>query len=253
MFLENWLVYPAPPRTAGDWNPKWLGFEEVWFQSADGTRLHGWFVPHPDPRRAILYCHGNGEHIAFNAELAAHLRDKLQASLLLFDYRGYGRSEGRPSEAGCIADGRAAQRWLAKRMGIEPNDVILMGRSLGGGVAVALAADEGAAALVLENTFPSMPEVAAVHYPWLPVRWVMDNRYDSLTRIKKYHGPLLQSHGVEDSIVPMRLARRLFEDAPSSTKQWVEFADCDHNSECPPGYYDTLASFLDGNTAPIPK
>jgi fermentation-respiration switch protein FrsA (DUF1100 family) len=251
MFLETFLVYPVPPRNAGEWNPKWLNFEDVWFEAADGTKLHGWFVPHPNPKRAILYCHGNGEHIAFNAELAAHLRDKLHASVFLFDYRGYGRSEGRPNEAGCIADGRAAQQWLAKQMGIKPSDIVLMGRSLGGGVAVALAAENGAAALVLENTFPTMPDVAAVHYPWLPVRWVMDNRYDSLTRIKKYRGPLIQAHGADDTIVPMRLARRLFEVAPSSTKKWVEFPDCDHNSECPAGYYDTLATFLERNTTPL--
>jgi fermentation-respiration switch protein FrsA (DUF1100 family) len=245
MFLERWLVYPIPPADAGDWNPKWLGFDDVNFQSADNTKLHGWFVPHANPKRAILYCHGNGEHIAFNAELAAHLRDTLQASVFLFDYRGYGRSEGLPDEAGCIADARAAQHWLANRMGLKPNEIVLMGRSLGGAVAIALAAEEGARALVIENSFPTMPDVAALHYPWLPVRWAMKNRYDSLSRIKKYSGPLIQGHGVDDTLVPMQLARQLFDAAPTSNKEWVEFADCDHNSECPPDYYDALTSFLD--------
>ena len=160
MLLERWLVYPAPPLEWGDWNPTGLGQEDVWFESADGTRLHGWFMPHPDPKRAILYCHGNGEHIALNADLAAHLRDSLQASVFLFDYRGYGRSDGRPSESGCIADGDAAQQWLAKRMAMKPDQLVLMGRSLGAGVAVALAAENGAAALVLENGFCSMPDIA---------------------------------------------------------------------------------------------
>jgi fermentation-respiration switch protein FrsA (DUF1100 family) len=130
-------------------------------------------------------------------------------------------------------------------MGIQPNEVVLMGRSLGGAVAVALAADEGAQALVIENSFPSMPDVAAIHYPWLPVRWVMKNRYDSLSRIKKYNGPLIQGHGVDDTLVPMRLARKLFDAAPTTNKEWIEFADCDHDSECPPNYYDALTSFLD--------
>ena len=152
-------------RDRGDWHPTGLPHEDVWFQSADGTKLHGWFVPHPNPKRAILYCHGNGEHVAFNAELAAQLRDSLQASVFLFDYRGYGHSEGRPNEAGCIADGRAAQHWLAERMGIRPNEIVLMGRSLGGAVAVALASENGAQALVLENTFSSMPDVAAAALP----------------------------------------------------------------------------------------
>ncbi len=245
MFLERWFVYPAPPRAAGDWKATWLPHEDVWFQSADGTKLHGWFVPHENPRRTILYCHGNGEHVAFNAELAAHLRDALQASVFLFDYRGYGHSEGRPSETGCIADGRAAQHWLADRMRIQPSDIVLMGRSLGGAVAVALASEEGAQALVLENCFANMPDVAAIHYPWLPVRWVMDNRYDSLSRIKKYSGPLVQTHGASDTLVPIALARLLFDDAPTATKKWIEFPDLGHNSDWPADYYDDLAVFLD--------
>jgi fermentation-respiration switch protein FrsA (DUF1100 family) len=229
----------------GDWDPVGLHHEDVWFNSADGTKLHGWFVPHPEPKRAILYCHGNGEHIGCNVELAARLRDSLSASVFLFDYRGYGRSEGRPSEAGCIADGRAAQEWLANRAGGRPSDIVLMGRSLGGAVAVALAAEQGARALIVENGFPTMPEVAAVHFPWLPVVWGMRNRYDSLSRIRQYRGPLLQSHGVADDLVPIALARRLFEAAGGRSKKWIEFPELGHNSPWPTQYYDELAAFLD--------
>jgi fermentation-respiration switch protein FrsA (DUF1100 family) len=245
MFLERWLVYPAPPRTAGDWKASWLPHEDVWFQSADGTKLNGWFVPHENPKRAVLYCHGNGEHISFNAELAAQLRDSLQASVFLFDYRGYGKSEGRPSESGCIADGHAAQNWLANRMGIKPSEVVLMGRSLGGAVAVALASEVGAQALIVETSFSTMPDVAAALYPWLPVRWAMDNRYDSLSRIKKYSGPYIQSHGTGDSLVPIAMARTLFDVAPSANKKWLEFADLGHNDVWPESYYGELAAFLD--------
>ncbi len=243
--LETWLLYPAPSVELGDWNPTGLNHEDVWFESADGTKLHGWFVPHPNPKRAILYCHGNGEHIACNADLAAQLRDRLAASVFLFDYRGYGRSKGRPTEAGCIADGRAAQRWLAGRLGIAPTDIVLIGRSLGGAVAVALAADEGAQALVLENTFPTAPHVAALHFPWLPVKWAMKNRYDSLARLPRYHGPLLQCHGVDDRLVPLSLAKLLFDAASTPLKRWIEYPDLDHNSPWPPTYYDDLAAFLD--------
>jgi fermentation-respiration switch protein FrsA (DUF1100 family) len=250
MFLETWLVYPAPPLEAGDWSPTWLRHENVSFESCDGTQLHGWFVPHASPKRAILYCHGNGEHVAHNAELAAQLRDSLQASVFLFDYRGYGRSEGRPHEAGCIADGRAAQRWLAERMGRQPADLVIMGRSLGSAVAVALASEAGAQALVVENTFPSMPAVAAIHYPWLPVRWAMKNRYDSLSRIKMFSGPLFQSHGTHDELVPSKLARTLFDGASTSLKHWAEFPELGHNSSWPDTYYDDLAAFLDAALAP---
>jgi fermentation-respiration switch protein FrsA (DUF1100 family) len=249
MFLERWLVYPAPPSALGDWKADWLPHEDVWFHSADGTKLHGWFVPHNNPKRAVLFCHGNGEHVAWNAELAAQLRDSLQASVFLFDYRGYGQSEGRPSEAGCIADGRAAQEWLAKRMQVAPGDVVVMGRSLGGAVAVALASDLGAQALVIINSFASMPEVAAAHYPWLPVRWVMDNRYDSLSRIKNYSGPVIQCHGTDDSLIPIAMAKCLFDGAPCANKKWIEFPGLGHNDESPVTYYDDLAAFLNQITS----
>jgi fermentation-respiration switch protein FrsA (DUF1100 family) len=244
MLLEPQLVYPIPSAKLGDWKPAGLVLENVWFRSADGTKLHGWFVPHPRPERAILYCHGNGEHIAFNAQLALQLRDKLSASVFLFDYRGYGRSEGRPTESGCIADGRAAQRWLAERMRIEPSDVVLIGRSLGGAVAVALAASEGARALVLESTFPSACDVAGRQFGWLPVRWAMDNRYDSFARIRQFRGPVFQCHGSSDRLIPIELGRKLFHAAPTRMKQFVELPGFGHNDAWPMRYYDLLADFL---------
>jgi uncharacterized protein len=255
MMLETWLVYPAPPVGLGDWNPTGFVYEDVRFESADGTKLSGWYVPHPNPKRAILYCHGNGEHIAFHVDLASRLRDALQASVFLFDYRGYGQSEGRPTEAGCIADGRAAQHWLASHMGINPDEIVLMGRSLGAAVAVALAAEEGAQALVLENVFPTMPEVAALHYPWMPVRWLMDNQYDCISWISRYRGPILQSHGTDDELIPRAMARRLFDAAITPTKQWIEFPALGHNSPWPLSYYAQLAAFLDGaavEQSPLP-
>jgi fermentation-respiration switch protein FrsA (DUF1100 family) len=170
-FLETWLVYPVPPREDGDWQAAGLDHEDVWFESADGVRLHGWFVPNAGAKRAVLYCHGNGEHVAYNADLVAELRDALSASAFIFDYRGYGKSEGRPDEPGCIADGLAAQRWLANRVGIPTGDVVLMGRSLGGAVAVAAAARQGAHALVLESTFSRMTDVAAYHFPGCRSGW----------------------------------------------------------------------------------
>jgi fermentation-respiration switch protein FrsA (DUF1100 family) len=245
MILERWLVYPAPPVERGDWHPAGLVHEDVQFQSADGTKLHGWFVPRPNAKRAILYCHGNAEQVGDLADLVAHLRDTLQASVFVFDYRGYGHSEGRPDEAGCIADGRAAQNWLANKLGVRPNQIVLMGRSLGGGVAVALAAEEGAQAVVLENAFPTVLDVAASHFPWLPVRWLMDNRYDSVARIQHYHGPHFQIHGGNDDLVPVALGRRLFDSAPSHDKRFMEIPGRGHNDPWPASYYAELATFLD--------
>jgi hypothetical protein len=244
-FLETWMVYPIPPVQQGDWIAAGLEHEEVWFHAADGTRLHGWFVPHPRARRAIVYCHGNGEQVADNVEVAAQLRDRLQASVFLFDYRGYGHSEGKPNEAGLIADGLAAQQWLAKRVGLSTDRLVVMGRSIGGGVAVAMAAEQGAQALVLENAFSRLVDVAAYHYRWLPVRLLMRNRFDSLGRIGAYQGPLFQSHGTADRIVPLELGRALYEAAPSQKKELLEIPGGYHNDEPPNAYYDALALFLD--------
>src|SRR3954451_242936 len=236
MLLERSLVYPGPALEAGDWKASYLPHEDVSFASADGTKLHGWFFANANANRAILYCHGNGEDVAAFGELAAEMRDQLNASVFVFDYRGYGHSQGKPDERGCIADGSAAQHWLAKRMNIQSNEVVLIGRSLGSAVAIALAAQNGARALVLQNAFSRMTDVAALHYPWLPVRLLMSNRYDNLAAIQKYNGPFLQSHGTSDELIPIRNARELFDTAPSTRKKWIEHRNLGYNSPLPENY-----------------
>lgn len=244
-FLERWLVYPAPPPDDGDWRPEHIASEDVTFTSADGTRLHGWFFERPGASRAVLYCHGNGEHVAYNADLMDLIRRKLDASVFIFDYRGYGRSEGVPHEKGIIADGLAAAGWLAERTGARPDDLILMGRSLGGAVCVAIAERQGARCLVLQSTFTRLTDVAAHHFPILPVRLVMRNRYDSLKRIAGYDGPVFASHSVDDEIVPFKLGRRLFETAPTSEKEFVSMQVGGHNYPQPREYWAELEAFLE--------
>jgi fermentation-respiration switch protein FrsA (DUF1100 family) len=192
-----------------------------------------------------LYCHGNGEHVADQANLVFRLQAHLAATVFVFDYRGYGRSRGKPQERGCIADGMAAQRWLAERESIETSDIVVIGRSIGGGVGVAIAAEQGARALVLENTFSKMTDAAAHLYPWLPVRLVMSNRYNSVRRIKNFHGPVFQCHGTADDIVPIELGRRLFDAAPGRVKHFFEVPYGGHNDSPPPAYYASLTSFLE--------
>jgi fermentation-respiration switch protein FrsA (DUF1100 family) len=243
--IERSLVYPVPSRERGDWRPRWLRPQNVWFRSADNTKLHGWYAPNPDPRRLVLYCHGNGEHVADQANLVFRLQSHLAATVFVFDYRGYGRSRGKPHERGCIADGMAAHRWLAERESVDPGDIVVVGRSLGGAVGVAIAAEQGARALVLENTFSKMTDAAAHLYPWLPVRLVMSNRYNSVRRIKDYDGPLFQCHGTADDIVPMQLGSRLFDACPSRMKHFYEVPYGGHNDNPPPAYYAALANFLE--------
>lgn len=243
MGFERQLVYPAPGSAV--WTPNDPTIEEVWFDSEDGTALHGWFFSHPNPKCSILYCHGNGEDVSHNGPWMAQMRDTLSCSMFLFDYRGYGRSTGTPHEAGLILDGLAAQAWLASKMGMEPSRTVLWGRSLGGGVAVAIAQQRGARALVLQNTFHSMSEVAADKFPWLPVRWMLRNQFPSFERIKEYHGPHLQSHGTSDRIIPIAMGKALFDAAPGEDKRFLEIPGGHHNDPLSDRFLTALVKFLD--------
>lgn len=230
MWFETLLIFPTWQIPAGNWSPDGFRYYNVEFLSEDGTRLHGWYFPCESPRAFVLYCHGNGEDLGHMGEYMNELREKYRVTIFAFDYRGYGKSEGKPHEAGLVADGRAAQRWLAGRDNIDPDQVVLWGRSIGGAVAVQLAADLGARGLILERTFTSLPDVAAGHYRWLPVRLLMRNRFDSLSRITEYDGPLLQSHGTDDDIVPYELGEQLFAAAASRDKRFVSMPGVTHNA-----------------------
>lgn len=246
---EDRLVYLAPGYPFEPRRPPTVDFQDVYFTSADGTRLHGWYAQHPAPRAHVLYCHGSGDNVAHLGKLLQYLRDRVRVSVFAFDYRGYGRSEGSPSESGVLADARAARAWLARRAGIDQADVVLLGRSLGGAVAVHLAAESRPRGLVLESTFTSLPDVAAVQYPWVPVRLLMKNRLDSLSKIAHYYGPLLQSHGDADEIVPFVQGKRLFDAAPGR-KRFVPIAGARHNDPQTRAYYRALTRFLDGLDRP---
>lgn len=144
MFLEDSLIYFPMRYPAGDWDQKSLPFEDAWFRSADGTQLHGWYVPHKAPRAVVLFCHGNAGNLSHRLPILEVLHERVGVSTLIFDYRGYGRSAGKPSEAGILADARAARRWLADREKIAEAEIVVLGESLGGAVAVDLAASDGA-------------------------------------------------------------------------------------------------------------
>jgi uncharacterized protein len=244
LYLENMLVYPAPRYPDGDWEAKWLEHEDVHFTSADGTKLHGWYVGHPQSKAVILYCHGNGTHVAELAEFLKAMRDEFQVSIFAFDYRGYGRSEGKPAEKGIMEDAEAAQKWLAERAGITEQEIVLMGRSLGGGIALHLAAEKGAKGVILQSTFTSLTDAASSHYPWAPVGMLMRNRYDSLARISRYSGPVFLSHGTADRTIPFSQGQALFA-AATGPKEFFEIPGGDHNDAEPEGYLPALHKFLD--------
>ena len=243
--FERWLVYPAPRHKPDDWVAADLPHEDVYFSADDGTKLHGWYVPHAQPRGVMLFAHGNGEHVARLAPLLKLLHDLADVSVFAWDYRGYGRSEGKPHEDNVLADARTAQLWLAKRAGVRPEDVIVYGRSLGGAVAVGLAAQHPVRGMVLERTFADLVETAAHHFRWLPVRLMMKNRFPSIERITTYRGPLFQSHGTEDEVVPFAMGKKLFDAATTENKKFFVVEGGNHNGPQPAEYYKALGEFLD--------
>jgi uncharacterized protein len=205
------------------------GGQEIVFTTEDGIHLGGWFLPAQGggPAPAVLVCNGNGGNRALRVPLAAAL-SRAGLSVLLFDYRGYGGNLGRPSEGGLAADARAAQAWLAARPEVDPGRIAYFGESLGAAVALRLAVERPPAALILRSPFTSLTDVGRLHYPWLPVKWLLTDRYGSAARVAQLTVPLLVIAGERDPIVPSALSRRLY-DAASAPKRFVLVPGADHN------------------------
>ena len=222
-----------------------LPYEDILLTTEDGQTIAAWFVPAPDPDSAtMLFCHGNGGNIS-------HRLDSIQTFLnmgfnvLIFDYRGYGNSSGKPSEKGTYLDAMAAWMHLTRDKEIRPERIIVFGRSLGGAVATKLATEVNPGALVIESTFTSAPDMAAKMFPFLPVRLVCRFKYDSLSRMKKIKCPILIAHSPEDEMIPAPHGQRLFE-AANEPKLFVEMSG-DHNTgglDTNPEYQRTLKEFV---------
>jgi uncharacterized protein len=225
------------------------GAEEVAFTTADGLRLHGWFAaPAGTDRRAtVLVFNGNAGDRSFRAPLAAALA-RAGYAVLLFDYRGYGRNPGSPSEQGLTADARAARAYVAARPDVDPKRLVYFGESLGAAVALALAVEQPPAALVLRSPFTSLADMGRLHYPFLPTGPLLRDRFDSLGRVGRLACPVLVVAGAEDRIVPPEHSRRLYAAAPEP-KRFVLIPGADHNdAELLAGgrLMDEVRAFLDG-------
>lgn len=245
MFFEESLIFIPSRYPQGFWNiPPGMPIEDAEFEAADGTRLHGWYLPHEHPTAVILFCHGNAGNITNRLQVLQRLHNDVGASVLIFDYRGYGRSQGSPYEEGVLQDTRAARAWLARQASVDEPDIVLLGRSLGGAVAVDLAARDGARGLILQSTFTSIPDMASYHYSWLPVRALLRTRLDSLSKIGSYHGPLLQSHSLDDTIIPYSSGKQLF-DAANEPKRFITLKNADHNDSERPEYYQEVKEFIE--------
>ena len=205
---------PATPAVAG------LRFEDVWMRTEDGERLHGWWVSRgPAHAGHVLLCHGNAGNVA-DRILHAALLDAAGFDVLLFDYRGYGRSGGVPGELGTYRDARAARAALLAQPGVEPARVVYLGESLGAAVALELALHAPPAGLVLQSAWTSVRALARLHYPMIPPSLVPD-AYPSLRRIPELGAPLLVLHGARDAIVPLTHGEALFAAAPEPKRLHV--------------------------------
>jgi hypothetical protein len=209
------VYYPEQPgrailATPGDAG---LPFRRVRPVTADGVTLDGWWVPAPGERGTVLFFHGNAGNISHRLDTLVLLH-RLGLSTLIIDYRGYGRSGGRPSETGTYRDAEAAWHLLTAELGADPGRVVVFGRSLGAAVAARLAARHRPAGLVLESGFTSVPDLAAHLYPWLPARWISRFRYATEESVSRVQCPVLVVHSPEDELVPYAHGRALFEAAP---------------------------------------
>jgi fermentation-respiration switch protein FrsA (DUF1100 family) len=244
MFLENKIIY-HPCTCQEDWEePDGSGIEDVWLTSAAGTRLHGWWFPNPATQWSVLYSHGNAGNLSHRQEFCRAFQ-QLGASVLIYDYPGYGRSAGRPSEAGCLAAARAAYAWLREQQKIPTEQLVLFGESIGGAMAIDLAVNQPHRALVLYAAFTSVADMAQDLFPWLPARWLVRTRYDNLEKIRHYSGPLFIAHGTADAIVPFRQGRRLFEAAPSNPHNcFFPIEGRNHNDGLVPEVFEAIHKFL---------
>lgn len=219
--LQRRMLYlPAREMVAG---PRDFGFtvhEDVALVADDGVSLHAWWLPVDGARGTVLFLHGNAGNVSYWVGVAEAFRE-VGWSTLLLDYRGYGRSEGEPSEEGTYLDARAAWRWLVETRGIDPSEVVVIGRSLGGGVATWLCEKHPVAGLVLESTFTSVADVVAKIWPVPGIRSLVTLGYPSLARMPRLEVPLLVVHGRDDELVPFEHGRALF-DAARGPKRFAE-------------------------------
>lgn len=259
--LENRFVFFPDKRINETPRDRGLAYEEIYLKTQDGLSLNGWWIPGTGSPLTILWFHGNAGNISHRLDNIKLRHDLLGTNIFIFDYREYGRSEGRASEEGTYRDGDSAIRYLHDRGDIDPTKIIFLGESLGSAVAVEMATRHGCAALILESPFLSIPEMAKASFPFLPIGSFLQTKYDTLSKIGQVRAPLLIVHGENDEIVPSQHGRRLFE-AAREPKEFYSIKGAHHNDLYLVGgqaYLETLNRFLSRVTkgepprAPAPR
>jgi len=221
VFQSRYVYFPervlvADPRSVG------LHFESISFETKDGVKLSGWFIPRENSRGMVLFFHGNAGNISHRLD-SIQMFHRLGLSVFIFDYRGYGQSEGRPTERGTYQDAEAAWQYLVKELKVGPQEIIVFGRSLGGAVASWLAQSQTPGALIVDSTFTSLPDIGATLYPYLPVRLLSRFKYNTTGYLARVDCPVLVVHSRDDEIMPFSHGKRLFEVA-KEPKEFLEIA-----------------------------
>ncbi len=258
--FERSLIFFPTRYPDGLWNTEaaargsGCAIDDHFFTASDGVRLHGWWCRRLDARPdqpVLLFFHGNAGNLSHRAELLTELANRTPASVFVVGYRGYGRSEGRPTEDGLYTDARAAWSYLTGDRGVDPERIVIFGKSLGGAVAVDLAVGVPAAGLIVESSFTSVRDMAKTHYPFVP-RFLVATRMDSIKKIPAVACPKLFIHSKTDEVVPYRLGRELY-DAAGEPKKFHEVEGARHNETWLVGgepYFDALSDFIADVTRP---
>lgn len=245
--FENRLIFFPPRYPEGFAAPEAGGLlpEEVWVRAADGVRLNGYFLAARGSSKALLWFHGNAENIGMGWERLRAL-ERLGVNILAVDYRGYGKSEGSPDEAGVYRDGEAAYRYLAESRGFDPKNIFIYGHSLGGAVAVEIASRHASGGLVVESSFTSLPAMARHIYHFPGAGYFARSRFDSLAKIARVRAPVLVIHGTQDDVVPFEMGRKLYE-AAREPKTFYPIEGARHDDPYIVGgqaYYTRLREFV---------
>jgi len=248
VFEARLIFFPNyPDRLDGDWHPRSLPVEDVWLTATDGVKLHAWWIPHERAKVTFLAFHGNASNIANRTPTYEFLHDS-PANVLAVEYRGYGRSEGRPSEAGIYWDAEAAYDYLVNTRGIESRTIISFGQSLGTAVATHLAAHHPVAGLILEAPFPSASRVARQVYWFLPgVSLAVYGQFNTGVWIKEVRAPVLMVHCKQDPVIPFAFGQEVYE-AALAPKTFVAIENSCHEEAslmAPKQYRAALRQFID--------
>lgn len=249
LLMETRLIFHPTPASRF-WNPPPdERFRDITISTADGNTIHAWWLPVDGARSATLYSHGNAGNLSARGVSMVKFSKALNSSVLIYDYPGYGRSTGSPTEASCQASAAAAWHWLTTGGGFEPKRVQLVGISLGGAMAIELARRHDHRALIVVKSFTSIPDMAQARFPWLPARYLVRTRFNNLSKIVECKRPVFIHHSRADELVPFAQGQCLF-DAAKPPKEFHTAERDVHDASLPAEFFQRLRAFLDEH-APV--